>query len=161
MSAVNVQLKAEELVAPLSIGSWQPAGVARDAVQALIATLKFLAGVAIYLVLLVLPVAIIIYIPLRLLWLGIRRWRASRKNKKMAVPPTPSNPPRRPDERIAKNTGAKGFHYPWRLCRTLRVFPCVLAPSRFSFFLDLQTISPSQLIDETPPRIDKSHSPST
>ncbi|HVN53231.1 MAG TPA: DUF4349 domain-containing protein [Anaerolineaceae bacterium] len=93
MSAITVQLKAEESVAPVSIGSWQPVGVARDAVQALIATLKFLVGVAIYLVLLVLPVAIIIYIPLRLIWLGVRRWRNSRKNKEMAVPPASSNPP--------------------------------------------------------------------
>ncbi len=93
MSAINVSLKAEASVAPLTIGTWQPVGVARTAVQTLIETLKFLAGVVIWLVLYILPVFLIIFIPLRLLWAGIRRLRANRKNQKAAVPPAAPTPP--------------------------------------------------------------------
>jgi len=87
MSAISVQIKAEAAVAPLTIGRWQPGGVARDAIQALINTMKTLANVAIWLVLFVLPVLIVIYIPLRLLWTGLRRLLNRRKPPKAVLPP--------------------------------------------------------------------------
>ena len=87
MSAISVQIKAEAAVAPLTIGRWQPAGVARDAIQALINTMKTLANVAIWLVLFALPVFVVIFIPLRLLWIGLRRLLNRRKPPKAVAPP--------------------------------------------------------------------------
>jgi hypothetical protein len=80
LSAINVQIMAQSAVQPLTIGSWKPEGVARDAIQALINTLKFLANLLIWLVLLALPVGLLVGIPL---WLIIR---AMRRNRRKAAP---------------------------------------------------------------------------
>jgi hypothetical protein len=78
-SAVNVDLLADEAVQPLTIGGWQPVGVAKAALQALINTLKFLADAAIWIVIYLLPVALILFVPLWLVVRGIRRRRARRR----------------------------------------------------------------------------------
>lgn len=85
-SAISVDLLANEAVQPLTIGGWQPVGVAKDAIQALINTLKFLASAAIWIALWVLPTALILLIPLGLIWRGIRRWR--RRRAEAAPPPS-------------------------------------------------------------------------
>ena len=74
-SAIYVSIVADEAVQPLMIGGWEPAGVAKDAIQALINTLQAIAEALIWIVLWVLPVLLVIYIPLRLAWVGIRRMR--------------------------------------------------------------------------------------
>jgi len=48
-------------------------GVARDALQATLNTLKFLANAAIWLVLYVIPVAVVIILPVWLIIRGLRR----------------------------------------------------------------------------------------
>ena len=82
LSAIDVQLMAQEAVDPLTIGGWKPEGVARDAVQALINTVKFLANALIWIVLWLLPVGLIIGVPLYLIIRAVRRRRARR-----AAPP--------------------------------------------------------------------------
>jgi len=86
MSAISVELQTNEAVQPLTIGGWQPAGVAKDAVQALINTLKGLADAAIWIVLYVLPVALVCLGPIVLIVWAILRWRAKRKKAKLAPP---------------------------------------------------------------------------
>ena len=80
LSAINIQLKSKESVQPLTIGRWQPVGVARDALQALINTLKFLANAAIWIIIFILPVLLIIAIPI---WLVIRFFVRRNKKKKL------------------------------------------------------------------------------
>jgi hypothetical protein len=83
LSAVSVDLLADEAYQPLTIGGWQPQGVAKSAVQALINTLKFLANVVIWLVIFAAPVILVLYLifflPLSLAWRAWRRRRAKRK----------------------------------------------------------------------------------
>lgn len=90
LSEIAVDLLANEAVQPLTIGGWQPVGVAKNAVQALINTLKFLVNVAIWVIILVIPVAGIFYLvfvlPLTLVW---RAWRRRRKIRKQTAQPTP------------------------------------------------------------------------
>jgi hypothetical protein len=93
MSAVSVTIKAEESVQPLAIGGWQPVGVARDAIQALINALKFLVNAVIWIVLFALPIFILIYLPLRFLWKGFRKMLNNRKNRQPQAPPPASAPP--------------------------------------------------------------------
>ena len=92
LSALSVDLLANEAVQPLTIGSWQPVGVAKNAVQALINTTKFLANAAIWLVILVLPVLLVLYVifflPLRWIWRRLRRNRGAK-----SVTPAPPAPP--------------------------------------------------------------------
>jgi hypothetical protein len=87
LSAVSVELLPNEAVQPLTIGGWQPVGVAKTAVQALINTLKVLANIAIWIVIYVLPVLLVIFVifvlPLSWLW---RTWRRRRARRKAAAP---------------------------------------------------------------------------
>lgn len=94
LSAISVELLANEAVQPLTIGGWQPVGVAKNAVQALINTMKFIATAAIWIGIVFLPVLLVLYLvfflPVSLLW---RAWRRRLANKRLsAVPPTPPTP---------------------------------------------------------------------
>ncbi|MEI8131943.1 MAG: DUF4349 domain-containing protein [Leptolinea sp.] len=72
MSAIEITVRSKASVAPLSIGGWQPGGVARDAIQSLINALKFFANAAIWIILFLLPVLIILLIPVWIVFLIIR-----------------------------------------------------------------------------------------
>lgn len=88
LSSVTVDLQVNQAVQPLTIGGWQPVGVAREAIQALINALKFLANAFIWIVLFFLPVLVVLFVvfvlPVRLLW---RAWRRQRGQKKAPPPP--------------------------------------------------------------------------
>lgn len=86
LSAISVELIANEAVQPLTIGRWQPVGVAKDAVQALINTLKFLVNAAIWIVIYILPVMLIVFGPPILVVRALLKRRARRKAK--TGPPT-------------------------------------------------------------------------
>ncbi len=83
MSAISVEILANEAVQPLTIGGWQPAGVAKSAIQTLINTLKFLVDAAIWIILYVLPVLFVIFLvfilPISFAWRAWRNRRARRK----------------------------------------------------------------------------------
>lgn len=94
LSLINTTIKAKESVKPITVAGWQPAGVALSAIQALINTLKFLANAAIWIVLFIVPVILLIYIPIRLLWAGFKRIRKNRKHAAPpAIPPAVNNIP--------------------------------------------------------------------
>jgi chemotaxis protein histidine kinase CheA len=80
LSAIAVELIPNEAVQPLEIGGWQPAGVAKNAVQALINSAKFIANALIWIGIYILPVLAILFVIIGLpIWLivrGVRRRRA-------------------------------------------------------------------------------------
>jgi hypothetical protein len=82
LSAISVELIPEASVEPLTVAGWQPAGVARDAVQALINILKILVNVAIWLVLFILPVLLVIAIPILIIVYILLRWNKRRKQRR-------------------------------------------------------------------------------
>jgi hypothetical protein len=88
LSAISVDLTANAAMQPLEIGGWQPVGVARDAVQALINGLQVLTNIAIWLVLFFLPMVlvfiVIFFLPLRWMW---RKLRGKGKAKGKQAPP--------------------------------------------------------------------------
>jgi hypothetical protein len=84
-SSVTVEIVADAAVQPLTIGGWQPSGVAKEAVQALLNTLTTLADIGIWGVLYLLPVLLVILIPLWLILRGLRRlFRRNRPAKAAA-----------------------------------------------------------------------------
>lgn len=87
LSSIQVMLYTNEAVQPLSIGSWEPKGVAKDAIQTLINTVKWLVNAGIWIVLYILPTAIMIFAPLGLIFWGVRR--IYKKAKQGKVPPPP------------------------------------------------------------------------
>jgi hypothetical protein len=89
LSLISVELMANKAVQPLTIGGWQPAGVAKSALQALIVTLKFLVTALIYIVLLVAPVLVIVFLlPFLIIRSIVVYLRKRRKGKTTVVPPT-------------------------------------------------------------------------
>jgi hypothetical protein len=84
LSAIDVNIVAHESMQELTIGGWEPVGVARNAIQALIDTLQFLVDATIWIVILIIPVGLCILIPLWLIFLGVRALWRRRKLKKQA-----------------------------------------------------------------------------
>lgn len=82
LSSISINIQANEAVQPLKIGNWQPVGVAKRALQALINTLKFLADMLIWIALYILPVALILFFPIRWLWRWLKKGNAKRKARK-------------------------------------------------------------------------------
>ena len=79
MSAISILIQAKSSAQPLEIGGWQPAGVAREAIQALVKALQVLANIAITFVLFILPLGLLILAPFLILFLIIRGIRKGRK----------------------------------------------------------------------------------
>jgi len=84
-SSVQVELLADEAVQPITVGTWQPQGVAKDAIQALINTFKFLVNMIIWIIIFLLPLLLVIYLiiflPLSKTWKAWRKRRAQKKAK--------------------------------------------------------------------------------
>lgn len=77
-STITVRLTPDELAQPLQVAGWQPEGVAKNALEALISGLQTLANVLIWLVIFCLPLVLIFGIPIALA-LYLWRWRGRRK----------------------------------------------------------------------------------
>lgn len=59
-SAISVSVMADEAVQPLSIGGWEPVGVAKDAIQALINTFKLIVNGLIWVLIFVVPLLLLL-----------------------------------------------------------------------------------------------------
>lgn len=93
LSSIKVELHANEAVVPLTIGSWQPQGVARSALQALINGLKVVANLLIWVVIFFLPIGLVLFLVFVLpAGLVLRAIRRRTTNRKPAVPPAPPAP---------------------------------------------------------------------
>jgi len=82
LSAISVQLIASAADQPITIGGWEPVGIAKDAVQALVNALQGLVNAVIWIALYALPVALVIGLPLWFIVRAIRRRWAARKTSK-------------------------------------------------------------------------------
>lgn len=85
LSAIAVELMADEAVQPLTVGGWQPKGVAKSALQSLINTAKFLGDAVIWIVIYAIPVILILYVvfylPLAFVWRRIKKPSLKRKKE--------------------------------------------------------------------------------
>jgi hypothetical protein len=95
-SAITVRIVAKETIAPITVAGWQPEGVARDAVQALINFGKGLVNFLIWLGILIIPIVLVLGLPIFFFvrWL-VRRNRRNQAAKQEAMmnqkPPFPGN----------------------------------------------------------------------
>ena len=74
-----MHLTPDEAARPIEVAGWMPEGIVKDAFEALIGFLQFLAASTIWIVIFLLPVVIILGIPV---WLVVRYIRKRRRNKK-------------------------------------------------------------------------------
>lgn len=89
LSTITIELTPDVLYQPITVAGWQPQGVAREALQALIVALQALANIAIWLVIFVLPLLVVLLIPVAaMVW--IIRWWWKRGRKKEPAPPAPT-----------------------------------------------------------------------
>lgn len=84
-STVSIDLTPDILSQPIEVGGWQPQGVARTALESLIAALQTLIDIAIWLLIFLLPILLIIALPIWLLIVLVRWWRRRRKAKRSAT----------------------------------------------------------------------------
>lgn len=89
LSSISVELVPNASVQPLTIAGWEPGGVAKEALQALISGLKGVAEFAIWAALYPLPMIVVIFGPLVVIILAVRRYRR-RKGAKAAPPAQPA-----------------------------------------------------------------------
>jgi hypothetical protein len=82
LSSISVDIQANEAVQPLRIGNWQPVGVAKSAIQALINTFKVFANALIWIGLYILPVILILFFPARWIWRGFKKLHQRRKQRR-------------------------------------------------------------------------------
>jgi hypothetical protein len=74
-SSITVNVTPDELAQPIQVGGWEPTGVAKEAVEALVNMLQLLANAAIWFVIFALPILLVIAIPFVLLIWLIKRLR--------------------------------------------------------------------------------------
>jgi hypothetical protein len=86
-STITVSLTPNAANQPIEVGGWEPQGVAKDAIEALLGALQVLADAAIWIALFVLPVALVIFLPLVLvIFLARRWWRRRRSSSRTEAP---------------------------------------------------------------------------
>jgi hypothetical protein len=91
LSSISVSLAAQDSIKPIAIGGWQPVGVARDAVQALINTMQFLGSALIWIIIFFVPIGFVIFLfilVLRFIFRKIFKPRPKQVQSTPQVPPT-------------------------------------------------------------------------
>lgn len=90
LSAISVDLLPDAAVQPLRIGTWEPVGVARDALQTLINTVQFLGDALIWILIYVLPVLLLVFVifvlPIRLVIRAVKKRRTPQPPVQPAEP---------------------------------------------------------------------------
>lgn len=89
LSTITIDLIPDVLSQPVSVAGWEPQGVAKEALQALVVALQGLANLTIWLVIFLLPLLIIFLIPIVLVIWIIRAWWKRRQARKKSLPPVP------------------------------------------------------------------------
>ena len=88
-SSITVQIDAKASVQPITVAGWEPKGIARDAVQALVNFLKGLANFLIWFGILGIPVILVFGLPIFFIVRGLRRRNKAKKARLNQVPPIP------------------------------------------------------------------------
>lgn len=89
LSSITVTIRAKASVQPISVGGWEPKGVAKDAVEALIKAYQAIANIAIWIVVFCLPIALPLGAVLFFVIRAIVRWKRKQKAKAAAVTTEP------------------------------------------------------------------------
>jgi len=74
LSTITIELIPDVLSQPISVAGWEPQGVAKEALQALVVALQGLINLLIWLIIFILPLLIIMLLPVVVLALIIRWW---------------------------------------------------------------------------------------
>ena len=84
LSTITVELIPDVLYQPVSVAGWEPRGVAKSAVQALLVALQAIASIIIWIIVFGIPLLIVILIPIIIVVVVIRALIRRRKRRKSA-----------------------------------------------------------------------------
>ncbi len=87
LSSITVTLSARAVAEPPTVAGWQPEGIAAKALQALVDAGKWLVEALIWLVLYVLPIALVIGLPAFFIIRAVRRHNRKQAAPRPVVPP--------------------------------------------------------------------------
>ncbi|HEY3288632.1 MAG TPA: DUF4349 domain-containing protein [Anaerolineae bacterium] len=90
LATITVTLTPDQLAQPLQIAGWHPEGVLKSAVEALVSGLQTVATIAIWLVVVVLPIGLIIASPFVIIIVLLRR--RNRRKPQLAMPVADAQP---------------------------------------------------------------------
>jgi len=79
MATIHLVLTPDALMQPITVGTWQPQGTARQAIRALINALQFVVDATIWILIFMVPMLIVILLPLFLIFRAIFIWRRKRR----------------------------------------------------------------------------------
>ena len=79
MATIHLVLTPDALMQPITVGTWQPQGTARQAIRALINALQFVVDATIWILIFMVPMLIVILLPLFLIFRAIFKWRRKRR----------------------------------------------------------------------------------
>ena len=83
LSSISIELIADKAVQPIEIGGWKPEGIAKEAVETLIRTMQGLLTAVLWIVIFLLPVALVMFLifvlPIILIIRAIKRRRSNKK----------------------------------------------------------------------------------
>jgi hypothetical protein len=79
MATIHLTLTPDALMQPITVGTWQPQGTARQAIRALINALQFVVDATIWILIFMVPMLIVILLPLFLIFRAIFIWRRKRR----------------------------------------------------------------------------------
>jgi len=85
LSAIRIELIADEAIQPMQIGGWQPQGVVKNAAEALVKTFQLLFNFLIWVVVYVLPILLILFLIFVLPPLLLIRYLKRRSARKKAL----------------------------------------------------------------------------
>ncbi len=96
LSTITIELIPDVLSQPVSVAGWEPQGVAKEALQALVVALQGLTNLTIWLVIFGLPLIVVLLIPLVLVVSLVRWWwrryRANHRQRVTTVEAAPADP---------------------------------------------------------------------
>jgi len=100
LSSISVNIISKASIEPLTVAGWEPVGVARDALQALVDAVQFIINALIWIILFLLPVLLIIFLPIFLIVRAIIKAVRRNKARKAAASSQPVEPlePQKPAE---------------------------------------------------------------
>lgn len=99
MSTITVNLTPDVLTQPITVAGWEPKGVARDAVRALISAAQTWVEFWIWMIVVILPVLVLYLAPVVLvLWILWRLWKSNRAKKRAQKAPEAAKEPLPPQK---------------------------------------------------------------
>jgi len=99
LSTIRITLTPDVLAQPITVAGWQPTGVAREALRALVDALQWIVNLWIWVIIFVLPLLVVLLGPVVVvLWVLVRWWKRRRARRAAAPSPLTETPAQKKED---------------------------------------------------------------